>query len=537
MTALQKRARFDSWKRARSSRGLRAPWQAPRASAPGSSARALSAGPRPLRPPCRGPDRRGRRLQPGPRRCRPGRARGRARFRQRRGAGRRPRDRRRPHLHPQQPARAAGSGRDRGRQAGDLREAGRPRLGRGGQLAAAAEAAGVLVTVPFVYRYYPTVRELRARLAAAAPAGLLSGGYLQDWLLDAGDYNWRVDPRARRRLPRLRRYRLPLVRPCRVRQRPAADRAGREDGDRARGPARRRRRLLRARRRRRGAAGGDRGRRRAAVRDRRRGDWLGARLAGLGRAQEPALARNHRRRRDLRLRPGTRRRADGAAARGGGNGPPRLRHPRPGGGPLRDPAGRSPAGLPGLLRRLRRRELRRLRRRGAGRGPARGSPTAPARCAITAAVLESARRGEWTQVRPGGGRGEARAAHRLPAGLAARADRRVGRRERLRSARAGRLALARRPSLHRLPPRRRPLRRRRGRRASATPWPKTGSRSRRSPTTTTTCIRAARSARRSTPTCGPASTPPPSSAASRSAPSSAATRAARSAKTCARPSW
>ncbi len=62
------------------------------------------------------------------------------------------------------------------------------------ELAAAAERAGVLVTVPFVYRYYPTVRELRARLGAAATPRLLSGGYLQDWLLGARDYNWRVDP-------------------------------------------------------------------------------------------------------------------------------------------------------------------------------------------------------------------------------------------------------------------------------------------------------------------------------------------------------
>jgi len=62
------------------------------------------------------------------------------------------------------------------------------------ELAASAERAGVLVTVPFVYRYYPTVRELRARLGAAPPARLLSGGYLQDWLLGAEDYNWRVDP-------------------------------------------------------------------------------------------------------------------------------------------------------------------------------------------------------------------------------------------------------------------------------------------------------------------------------------------------------
>jgi predicted dehydrogenase len=62
------------------------------------------------------------------------------------------------------------------------------------ELTAAAEHAGVLVTVPFVYRYYPTVRELRARLGSAAPPRLLSGGYLQDWLLGADDYNWRVDP-------------------------------------------------------------------------------------------------------------------------------------------------------------------------------------------------------------------------------------------------------------------------------------------------------------------------------------------------------
>jgi predicted dehydrogenase len=63
------------------------------------------------------------------------------------------------------------------------------------ELLTAADEAGSMVTVPFVYRYYPMVRELRSRLAASpTPARLLSGGYLQDWLLDAGDYNWRVDP-------------------------------------------------------------------------------------------------------------------------------------------------------------------------------------------------------------------------------------------------------------------------------------------------------------------------------------------------------
>jgi predicted dehydrogenase len=66
--------------------------------------------------------------------------------------------------------------------------------GGAAELAKAAERAGTLVTVPFVYRYYPMVRELRARLrASGAAAFLLSGGYLQDWLLGADDYNWRVD--------------------------------------------------------------------------------------------------------------------------------------------------------------------------------------------------------------------------------------------------------------------------------------------------------------------------------------------------------
>jgi predicted dehydrogenase len=62
------------------------------------------------------------------------------------------------------------------------------------ELLSAAEAAGVLVTVPFAYRYYPTVREARERVrSAAGDARLIHGAYLQDWLLDVGDYNWRVE--------------------------------------------------------------------------------------------------------------------------------------------------------------------------------------------------------------------------------------------------------------------------------------------------------------------------------------------------------
>src|SRR5687768_6768431 len=63
------------------------------------------------------------------------------------------------------------------------------------RLAEVAERAGVIATVPFAYRYYPTVREARARVrsGAAGDLRLLQGGYLQDWLLLAGDDNWRVD--------------------------------------------------------------------------------------------------------------------------------------------------------------------------------------------------------------------------------------------------------------------------------------------------------------------------------------------------------
>lgn len=62
---------------------------------------------------------------------------------------------------------------------------------------AAAEAAGRVATVPFVYRFYPMVREARARAcAAAAPARLVHGSYLQDWLSTELDDNWRVDAGA-----------------------------------------------------------------------------------------------------------------------------------------------------------------------------------------------------------------------------------------------------------------------------------------------------------------------------------------------------
>ncbi len=61
------------------------------------------------------------------------------------------------------------------------------------ELAAETEA---VTAVPFVYRFYPAVREARARIRAgeAGRLWLLHGSYLQDWLASSQDSNWRVDP-------------------------------------------------------------------------------------------------------------------------------------------------------------------------------------------------------------------------------------------------------------------------------------------------------------------------------------------------------
>jgi predicted dehydrogenase len=62
-------------------------------------------------------------------------------------------------------------------------------------LAASAADAAAVAAVPFVYRFYPTVREARDRIATGTtgPIRLIYGGYLQDWLLKPEDDNWRVD--------------------------------------------------------------------------------------------------------------------------------------------------------------------------------------------------------------------------------------------------------------------------------------------------------------------------------------------------------
>ncbi len=55
-----------------------------------------------------------------------------------------------------------------------------------------AQAAAVNYNV----RYYPICREIRERIARGDLGRVLSvtGSYVQDWLLDPKDYNWRVEP-------------------------------------------------------------------------------------------------------------------------------------------------------------------------------------------------------------------------------------------------------------------------------------------------------------------------------------------------------
>ncbi len=63
------------------------------------------------------------------------------------------------------------------------------------RLVDAAASAGTAAAVPFVYRYYPTVREARDRVRTGVTGSvrLVHGTYLQDWLSDPEDDNWRVD--------------------------------------------------------------------------------------------------------------------------------------------------------------------------------------------------------------------------------------------------------------------------------------------------------------------------------------------------------
>jgi predicted dehydrogenase len=59
-----------------------------------------------------------------------------------------------------------------------------------------AARAGTVTGVCFNYRHYPLVAEVRAMLAdgRAGRPHLIRGAYLQDWLLEPTDWNWRLQP-------------------------------------------------------------------------------------------------------------------------------------------------------------------------------------------------------------------------------------------------------------------------------------------------------------------------------------------------------
>ncbi len=63
-------------------------------------------------------------------------------------------------------------------------------------LAEAAERAGVIAGVNFNYRYYPAVQHARGMVqnGEVGKVYIITGGYLQDWLLYDTDYNWRLEP-------------------------------------------------------------------------------------------------------------------------------------------------------------------------------------------------------------------------------------------------------------------------------------------------------------------------------------------------------
>jgi len=65
-----------------------------------------------------------------------------------------------------------------------------------GRLTTLAQRAGLVLAVPFVYRYHPLVREIRDRRLRGEFGAwqLIHGSYLQDWMLSEDVSSWRVDP-------------------------------------------------------------------------------------------------------------------------------------------------------------------------------------------------------------------------------------------------------------------------------------------------------------------------------------------------------
>lgn len=64
------------------------------------------------------------------------------------------------------------------------------------ELVRLVQKTGLVAAVNHNLRYYPLCHEARARIQAGeiGQVRFIHGGYLQDWLLFAADWNWRLDP-------------------------------------------------------------------------------------------------------------------------------------------------------------------------------------------------------------------------------------------------------------------------------------------------------------------------------------------------------
>ena len=96
------------------------------------------------------------------------------------------------HLHYPQAKQAA-----RCREARRLREAARGDVGAvGGARWRWRRRSGLVHCTNFNLRFFPLVQDARARVRAGEIGAVwnVHGGYLQDWLRDPTDWNWRLEP-------------------------------------------------------------------------------------------------------------------------------------------------------------------------------------------------------------------------------------------------------------------------------------------------------------------------------------------------------
>ena len=268
------------------------------------------------------------------------------------------------------------------------------------RLVDAAAASGRVAAVPFVYRFYPTVREARERVRTrrhrpAAPrctATTCRTGCCAPRTTTGASSPTSAARRARSPTSARTGATSPSSSPAtasRACQRAHDDRGARAREGRA--PRRVRRRRRRRQRRRRAPRGQHRGRRGHAVRDRRRRVRHRRHQPDLRRPQEPPVARARRRARGARVRPGASRDAVVRAPRGDDDRAPRRRAPvaaPPRGSRRCRPA--TPRATPQCFDRFVEDVYAAIARRGAATG-CRSSPTACAPRTITDAVLASAR--------------------------------------------------------------------------------------------------------------------------------------------------